>query len=136
MTKEAGDIMTPGTHGTTYGGNPLAMAIANAVFDELSTPSFLENVTKMGILLKNKLKSLQKKFPKIISEIRGVGLMLGMQINSNYNNDFIVKKFIENKLLTIPAGNNVVRFLPPLIINEFHINEAYDKVLASLNQIN
>jgi len=136
MTKEAGDVMTPGTHGTTYGGNPLAMAIANAVFDELSTPSFLENVTKMGILLKNKLKSLQKKFPKIISEIRGVGLMLGMQINSNYNNDFIVKKFIENKLLTIPAGNNVVRFLPPLIINEFHINEAYDKVLASLNQIN
>jgi len=90
----------------------------------------------MGILLKNKLESLQKKFPKIISEIRGVGLMLGMQINSNYNNDFIVKKFIENKLLTIPAGNNVVRFLPPLIINEFHINEAYDKVLASLNQIN
>ena len=135
MTKKAGDVMTAGTHGTTYGGNPLAMAVANAVFDEITSNNFLYNVTKMGELLKTKLNEIHQQFPHIIEEIRGIGLMLGIKINDKYNNNDIVQKFIDNKLLTIPAGENVVRLLPPLIINENHIKEACDKIIRSFTDI-
>ncbi len=133
--KKAGDVMTAGTHGTTYGGNPLAMAVANAVFDEITSNNFLDNVAKMGELLKSKLNEIHQQFPHIIEEIRGIGLMLGIKINDKYSNNDIVQKFIDNKLLTIPAGENVVRLLPPLIINENHIKEACDKIIMSFTEI-
>ena len=84
IKKEAGQYMTAGTHGTTYGGNPLAMAVANAVLDEILGDNFLDNVKKMGAFLKSELQNLQKQFPNIISEVRGIGLMLGLKINDKF----------------------------------------------------
>lgn len=135
MTKKASQGMTAGTHGTTYGGNPLAMAVGNAVIDEILSDGFLENVVKISNLLKEELIKIQNKFPQIISEIRGVGLMLGIKFHEEFANTKIVQQFIDNKLLTIPAGENVVRILPPLIINENHVKEAIVKIEKSLNSL-
>ena len=128
--------MTAGTHGATYGGNPLAMAVANAVLDEILGDNFLDNVKKMGAFLKSELQNLQKQFPNIISEVRGIGLMLGLKINDKFLNTMIVQKFIDNHFLTIPAGENVVRLLPPLIIEKKHIVEAIAKIEKTLKSIN
>lgn len=134
-TKEAAKGMTAGTHGTTYGGNPLAMSVASAAFDEIANENSLAHVQKMGNILKEELEKLKSQFPNIIDEVRGLGLMLGIKINENYKNSQIVEKFLENKLLVIPAGENVVRILPPLIINEDHIKEAVEKITSSLGEI-
>lgn len=131
-TKNAASGMTFGVHGTTYGGNPLAMAVAQAVLDELSKPLFFENLRKNAAELKSQLEKIKSEFPDLIDEIRGIGLMLGIRINAKIENGEIVKKFIENYLLTIPAGENVIRILPPLIINSDHINEASQKIRAAL----
>lgn len=128
-SKEASTGMTFGVHGTTYGGNPLAMSVANAVLDEILAPNFLEKVRENSKILQKKLENLQYQFPNIIEEIRIAGFMIGIKINKNYLNSDIVSNLIEEKLLAIPAGDNVVRLLPPLIIEEFHINEAYEKML-------
>ena len=116
--------MTLGVHGTTYGGNPLAMAVANAVLDEMLQKDFLKNVQEIGLELKGELQNLQKEFPNLIEEIRGVGLMLGIKFNSQIENSEVVKRLIANQLLTIPASDNVIRILPPLIINSTHVAEA------------
>jgi acetylornithine/N-succinyldiaminopimelate aminotransferase len=134
-TKNSAIGMTYGVHGTTYGGNPLAMAIANSVLDQILSKNFLKNVEKMGNILKEKLFLIKKLFPHIIDEVRGEGLMLGIKISEKYENNLIVKKFINNFLLTIPASENVVRILPPLIIEEKHINEAYLKIIKSFEDI-
>lgn len=131
-TKDAASGMKIGVHGTTYGGNPLAMAVANSVLDEILQEDFLPNVRAVALELKNALKDLQKEFPDIIEEVRGVGLMLGIKINQKIENLAVVKKFIENGLLTIPAGENVIRILPPLIINSKHVAEAKRKIRKSL----
>ncbi len=127
-TKEAASGMTLGVHGTTYGGNPLAMAVAESVLDEMLAPDFLNGVQKVSAELKSELEALQKKFPQAIDEIRGVGLMLGVKINQKFENAEVVKKLIENGLLTIPAGENVIRILPPLVITSEHVKEAVDKI--------
>jgi acetylornithine/N-succinyldiaminopimelate aminotransferase len=127
-TTDAACGMTIGVHGTTYGGNPLAMAVADAVLDVILEKDFLKNVQEKGKELQKGFKKLQDKFPNIIDEVRGVGLMLGLKINSKFENVEVVKKFIDNGLLTIPAGQNVIRILPPLIINQKHIAEALDKM--------
>ncbi len=127
-TKNAASGMTVGVHGTTYGGNPLAMSVANAVLDEILGKGFLENVSKKGEELKLQLEMLQKTFPHIISEVRGIGLMLGLKINDKIENSTITKKLIEHRLLVIPASDNVIRILPPLIINSNHIDEAIEKL--------
>jgi acetylornithine/N-succinyldiaminopimelate aminotransferase len=134
-TKEAASGMTIGVHGTTYGGNPLAMAVADAVLQVILAPDFLPNVQKTAFELKSQLEKLQKKFPEIIDEIRGVGLMLGIKINQKIENAEIVKKFIENGLLTIPAGENVIRILPPLIISLENVAEAIAKIEKSFAEI-
>lgn len=123
-TKDAANGMTIGVHGTTYGGNPLAMAVAESVLDVILAKDFLPNVQKVALELKLMLTDLQKKFPDIIEEIRGVGLMLGIKINSKIENTELVKKFIENGLLSVPAGENVIRILPPLIITSENVAEA------------
>ncbi len=132
-TKDAASGMTLGVHGTTYGGNPLAMAVAESVIDVILSEGFLDNAKKVGADLKNALENLKQDFPEIISEVRGVGLMIGVKINDKIENGEIVKKLLDQGLLTIPAGENVIRILPPLIITQEQIAEAISKFRAALS---
>jgi acetylornithine/N-succinyldiaminopimelate aminotransferase len=127
-TKDAASGMTIGVHGTTYGGNPLAMATANAVLETMLEKGFLENVRKTGSEMKAELQKLHQKFPNLINEIRGVGLMLGIKINDKILNTEVTQKLIDQGLLVIPASDNVIRLLPPLIIEEKHVSEAVEKL--------
>ena len=114
--------LTEGTHGSTFGGNPLAMAAGNAVLDILLADGFMARVQKMGALLGERMKSTAQRFPKVISEARGSGLMWGLKcVGSNYE---LCNRLRAGGLLTVPAADNVVRFLPPLIIEERHIEDA------------
>ncbi|MDX2082700.1 MAG: aspartate aminotransferase family protein [Rickettsiales bacterium] len=133
--KKAASGMTFGVHGTTYGGNPLAMSVANAVLDVILADNFLDNVKKIGLELKDELQNLQNDFPQIIQEVRGIGLMLGIKISDKIENSQVVKKLIENGLLTIPAGENVIRILPPLIIDSKHVLEAKTIIAKTLSAI-
>lgn len=120
-TEKAASGMTSGTHGSTYGGNALAMAVGSTVLKEITKPGFMENVTKIGEILKSGLEELAKKYPKAIKEVRGTGLILGIQpicSNKEFN-----EKLQNNLLLTPLAADNVVRLLPPLNINESHVEE-------------
>lgn len=123
-TKEAASGMTLGVHGTTYGGNPLAMAVAESVIDVMLSDNFLDNAKKIGAELRAELENLKEEFHDLIQEVRGVGLMLGLKISDKIENAELVKKFIENGLLAIPAGENVIRIMPPLVITSNHIQEA------------
>jgi acetylornithine/succinyldiaminopimelate/putrescine aminotransferase len=134
-TKNSASGMVFGVHGTTYGGNPLAMAVANAVLEEMLKENFLKNVQEVGGFLKNELIKIQQKFPDLIDEIRGEGLMLGIKINAKIENGIVVKKFIDNHFLTIPAGENVIRILPPLIITKKHVLEAIEKINISFAEL-
>lgn len=134
-TKEAASGMTLGVHGTTYGGNPLAMAVAESVLDVMLEKDFLPHVQKISAELRSELENLKQKFPHAIDEIRGVGLMLGVKINQKVENTEVVKKLIENGLLTIPAGENVIRLLPPLTITSEHVSEAIEKLEKSLKEL-
>lgn len=132
-TQKAGSGMTAGVHGTTFGGNPLAMAVGNAVLDVVLGEGFLENVLQRGVRLKQKLAGLADEFPDIIEEVRGVGLMMGLKCKVP-NADMIQATF-DQKLLLIPAGENVVRIIPPLIINDDDLNEAVGKIEAACLQL-
>ena len=132
-TNDSSIGMTKGTHGTTYGGNPLAMAVGTAVIKEMMTEDFLERVDKTARYLWQELKKLENDFDEII-EIRGAGLLLG--IKTKNDNIEISKHFSFNGLLTIPASDNIIRLAPPLIINEKNVDEAIEiirKVLKTLN---
>jgi acetylornithine/N-succinyldiaminopimelate aminotransferase len=118
--------MTVGVHGTTFGGNPLAMAVGNAVLDVVLEPGFLDHVRQMALLLKQRLAELQDRHPAVIAEIRGQGLMMGLRTNVP-NSDFVAAALAQ-RLLTISAGDNVVRLLPPLIVNEAEIGEAMKRL--------
>jgi acetylornithine/N-succinyldiaminopimelate aminotransferase len=128
-TAEAGKGMTPGTHGSTFGGNPLAMAVANAVLDQVLAKGFLEHVQQMSLFAKQRLAELKDTHHNIISEVRGEGLLLGVKTMVP-NGDF-VNAGIGEGLLTVAAGENVVRLLPPLIVTEKEINEAISKMSAA-----
>ncbi len=134
-TKNAASGMTLGVHGTTYGGNPLAMAVANSVLDVMLTDGFFEKVKKNATLLKNRLEKIKNENNDLIDEIRGVGMMLGIKINQKIENTKLVEIMMQNGLLTVVAGENVIRILPPLIIDENHINEAKEKIEISLRQL-
>jgi acetylornithine/N-succinyldiaminopimelate aminotransferase len=121
-TAEAGKGMTAGVHGTTFGGNPLAMAVGDAVLDVVLAPGFLEHVERMGLLLKQRLAELADRHPGVIAEVRGEGLLLGLRCVAP-NTDLAAAARAE-KLLTVPAGENVLRLLPPLIIGEAEAGEA------------
>lgn len=131
-TKDAARGMTLGVHGTTYGGNPLAMAVANSVLDIILAAEFLPNVRAVAEYLKNQLIDLQNDFPNLIDEVRGVGLMIGIKINQTIENNELVRRLIDQGLLTVPASDNVIRILPPLIITKDHAKEAVDKIRACL----
>lgn len=125
-TREAAKGMTPGTHGTTYGGNPLAMAVGNAVLDLVTAPGFLENVQQMSLRLSQRLAELKDRFPGVIAEVRGSGLLMGLKMHVP-NTEF-VQALRNEGLLTVGAGDNVVRLLPPLIIGEEEVRHATDAI--------
>jgi acetylornithine/N-succinyldiaminopimelate aminotransferase len=120
-TAEAADGMTPGTHGTTYGGNPLAMAVGNAALDMVLSQGFLEHVGKVANYFSQQLGSLVADHPAIFEGVRGQGLMLGLKMKIP-NGDFI-KAAREAGIIVLPAGDNVVRLLPPLTISESEVRE-------------
>ncbi len=122
MNKKAASGMIPGTHGSTFGGNPLAMSVGNAVLDKIFKKGFLKNVQKVSRYFHLELNKLKKQYPNIIKEVRGVGLFIGLQLFSDQTK--FIQKLLDNKLLTIRAGENVVRILPPLTVNKKEINMA------------
>ncbi len=122
MNKKVALCMTSGTHGSTFGGNPLAMQIGNTVIDIISKKSFLRNVQKNSKYFFDHLVKIKKKYPKIIKEVRGRGYLIGLQLYSDQTN--FISKLMDNKLLTIRAAENVVRILPPLNVKKQELNKA------------
>ena len=122
MNKKVAAGMTPGTHGSTFGGNPLAMAVGNKVMDIVSSKKFLDNVKNSSKYLLSNLNLLKEKYPKIIKEIRGRGLLIGIQLHRDQS--VFINKLLDNKLLTIRAAENVVRILPPLNVKKYELDQA------------
>jgi len=125
-TERAAAGMVAGTHGSTYGGNPLAMAVGNAVMEEMTAPGFMDHVIEMAGLLRQRLAGLADAFPDIIEDVRGEGLMMGIKLRGDGMNIALVNAARERRLLVVPAGDNVVRILPPLIIEAEHVSRAVD----------
>jgi acetylornithine/N-succinyldiaminopimelate aminotransferase len=132
MKEKVAKTLKTGSHGTTFGGNPLATAVGNAVLDVILEKGFLENVQKKAEKLKTELQTLQNKYPNMIEEIRGIGLILGIKLKEPFVNDDLKNALIKNKLIVNTAGQNVVRILPPLIIDDSHIEEAVDIIDRTL----
>ena len=122
MTKKVSKAMVPGTHGSTFGGNPLAMSVGNAVMNEIFKKGFLSKVKSNSKYFISELNKIKNKFPKIIKEIRGVGLILGIQLYKDQSK--FIESLLKNKLLTIRAAENVIRILPPLNVTKKEINLA------------
>ena len=114
--------MLPGTHGSTFGGNPLAMTVGNAVLDQILKKGFLQNVKKLSEFFHLELNKIKEQFPKIIKEVRGRGLLIGLQLN--FDQTKFIQQLMDNKLLTIRAAENVIRILPPLNVKKSEINIA------------
>ena len=129
-TAEAAAGMAPGSHGSTFGGNPLAVAAANAVLDVMLKPGFFEHAQKMSLLLKQKLASVVDRHPDVLAEVRGEGLLIGLK--AVVPSGDLVNALREQKLLTVGAGENVVRLLPPLIVTEAEIEESVSAARARL----
>jgi acetylornithine/N-succinyldiaminopimelate aminotransferase len=133
---EVSKSMVPGTHGSTYGGNPLACTIGNAVLDRVLAPGFIDNVDKMGQRLRWHMQQLQQRFPDLVLELRGRGLLAGIKLADS----IVVREFVgrlrdDHQLLTQGAGDNVLRLLPPLIVTEADIEEAAGKIAAALTAL-
>ncbi|MDR3238753.1 MAG: aspartate aminotransferase family protein [Clostridiales bacterium] len=124
------DAFAPGEHASTFGGNPLATAVANAVADELWENGLLAHARDMGLYLWEKLNALQRRFPETIKEIRGMGLMLGMELNAPAAP--LTQACLQRGLLLVNAGANVIRFVPPLIVSRQEIDEAIEILADAL----
>jgi acetylornithine/N-succinyldiaminopimelate aminotransferase len=125
-TEEAASGMTAGTHGTTYGGNPLAMAVGNAVLDVILADGFLEHIRDVALVFRQGLASLQDRFPDVIEEIRGEGLMLG--IKARVPSGELLQAMRDEHILGVPAGDNVIRLLPPLIVTAEEAREGLARI--------
>ena len=134
MNKKVASCMTPGTHGSTFGGNPLAMKIGSTVLDIVSSKKFLNNVKKNAKYFHDQLHKIKDEFPKIIKEIRGRGFMIGLQLYKDQKN--FIKKLMQKKLLTIRAAENVVRILPPLNVKKNEIDQALKIIKKVCIEIN
>jgi acetylornithine/N-succinyldiaminopimelate aminotransferase len=132
-TYEAAKGMTAGTHGSTYGGNPLAMRVGNAVLDVVLEPDFLQRVGRVGLLLKQRLAELKDRHPDVIEDIRGEGLLLG--VKTRVPNTALVAAARDEKLLVIGAGDNVVRLIPPLIVDDAEVLEAVRRLDAACSGV-
>ena len=121
-----------GDHGSTFGGNPLACAAANVVLDNVGNEAFLQHVTEMGDYMKSRLKDMQAKFPALIKEVRGMGLILGMELTKPGRE--IVNACLDKGAIINCTAGNVLRFVPPLIVTKAHIDEVCDAVEAVLPQ--
>jgi acetylornithine/N-succinyldiaminopimelate aminotransferase len=125
-TAEAGKGMTAGTHGSTFGGNPLAMAVGNAVLDVMLAPGFIEHVRDMSLKLKQRLAEIRDRHASVVAEVRGEGLLMGLRMVPPSSE--MVDELRNEKMITVAAGDNVVRLLPPLIISETEIAEAVARI--------
>jgi acetylornithine/N-succinyldiaminopimelate aminotransferase len=125
-TAEAATGMAPGAHGSTFGGNPLAVAAAGAVLDVMLQPGFFDDVKKKSLLLKQKLAGVVDRHPRVLSEVRGEGLLLGLK--AVVPSPDLIAALRAEKLLTVGAGDNVVRLLPPLIVSEAELDEAIGRL--------
>jgi len=126
VTKKVSVGMTAGTHGSTFGGNPLAMAVGNAVLDIILQKNFLKDTKKKADYFYSELNKIKEKYPKIIGEIRGIGLMIGIRML--VDNTKFMKKLMDHKMLTIKAEENVIRLFPPLVVNNNELDEAISKI--------
>jgi acetylornithine/N-succinyldiaminopimelate aminotransferase len=134
MNKKVASGMIAGTHGSTFGGNPLAMTVGNSVMDIISNKKFLKNVKSISEYFLSNLNKIQNEYPNIIKEIRGRGLLIGIQLKMDQTK--FIKKLMDNNLLTIRAAENVVRILPPLNVKKNEINQSLKiikKVCSELN---
>jgi acetylornithine/N-succinyldiaminopimelate aminotransferase len=134
-TLEAAKGMTAGTHGSTFGGNPLAMSVANAVLDVVLEPGFLDRVRQAGLLLKQRLAEIKDRYPGVIAEVRGEGLLIGLRAVVPAGT--VVDALRAEHMIAVSAGDNVIRLLPPLIIDDAEIGEAMtrlDRACAALSR--
>ena len=122
MNKKVASCMTAGTHGSTFGGNPLAMAIGNEVMNIVSNKKFLKNIKYISKYFFLRLNEIQKEYPKLIKNIRGKGLLIGIQLH--FDQSKFIKSLEKNYLLTIRAAENVIRILPPLNVKKNEIDLA------------
>ena len=134
MNKKVASGMTPGSHGSTFGGNPLAMSVGNAVLDQIYKKGFLKNVQKSSKHFISELKKIKEDYPQIIKEVRGIGLLIGLQLYTNQTK--FIKKLEDNRLLTMRAGENVVRILPPLNVKKQEIDLAIKIIRKVCDKIN
>ena len=134
MNKKVASGMTVGTHGSTFGGNPLAMAVGNSVMDIIANKKFLKHVKNISKYFLSNLNKIKDKYPKVIKEIRGRGLLIGIQLHTDQAN--FIKKLMENKLLTIRAAENVVRILPPLNVKKNEIDQAIKVIKKVCIEVN
>ncbi len=132
FTSKVANCMKEGTHGSTFAGSPMAMGLANAVLDLLLKPEFEENILKVSKYFFDQLKNIQNKFPKIIKEVRGKGLMVGVQFFEEPSK--FLKEFYKNKLITVKASDNVIRILPPLNVQKKEIDEGINIINKTLQE--
>jgi acetylornithine/N-succinyldiaminopimelate aminotransferase len=125
-TAEAAKGMVAGTHGSTFGGNPLAMAAAGALLDVVLADGFLERVRRTALILKQKLAEIRDRHPAVIAEVRGEGLLVGLR--AVVPSSQLVDELRAEKMITVAAGDNVVRLLPPLIVSEDEVAEAVRRI--------
>ena len=133
VNKKAGSGMKPGSHGSTFGGNPLAMSVGNAVLDIILQKGFLSNVIALGEYFEGELLKIKEKFPNIIEDIRGKGLLKGVKLK--VDNLRFMNLLFENKLLVVKASENVIRLLPPLTVNKSEIDEAISIIHKACEQV-
>ncbi len=116
--------MTIGSHGTTYGGNPLAMAVAEEALNLMTEPGLLEHINKVSAYAFTQFGKLMAEFPTLVKDVRGKGLMIGLQLSEEYAD--LQRLFLKHGLIAVGAGKDVLRFVPPLIVTEAHIDEGLE----------
>ena len=135
MNKKVASGVVPGSHGSTFAGSPLATSVSNEVLNQIFKKGFLNNVQKISKYFYSQLNEIKNDYPKLIKEVRGVGLLIGLQLFNDQAK--FIKKLQDNKLLTIRSGENVVRILPPLNVKKLEVNLAIKiirKVCKELNR--
>ena len=134
MKKNVALSMSPGSHGSTFGGNPLGMAVADVVLNHVLREDFLDHVRLIGYNLRQELsEKIVKKFPKLVCGVRGIGLMVGLE--AVVENSILITALRRHRLLTVKAGQNVIRMLPPLILEMKHVNEAIQKIDRAFSEL-